>query len=49
MTGIQVLPLEGIPEIEEGDDLAGLLADAAGRIGGFETGDVLVVALAMSR
>ena len=41
---ITVLPLEGIPEIEEGDDLAGLLADAAGRIGGFETGDVLVVA-----
>ena len=44
MTGIKVLPLEGIPEIEEGDDLAGLLADAAGRMGGFETGDVLVVA-----
>ena len=41
---ITVLPLEGIPEIEEGDDLAGLLADAAGRMGGFETGDVLVVA-----
>ena len=44
MTGIQVLPLEGIPEIEEGDDLAGLLAEAAERVGGFETGDVLVVA-----
>ena len=44
MTGIQVLPLEGIPEIEEGDDLAGLLAEAAGRTGGFEPGDVLVVA-----
>jgi coenzyme F420-0:L-glutamate ligase/coenzyme F420-1:gamma-L-glutamate ligase len=42
--GIQVLPLEGIPEIEEGDDLAELLAEAAGRTGGFETGDVLVVA-----
>ena len=44
MIGIQVLPLEGIPEIEEGDDLAELLAKAAGRTGGFETGDVLVVA-----
>jgi coenzyme F420-0:L-glutamate ligase/coenzyme F420-1:gamma-L-glutamate ligase len=42
--GISVLPLEGIPEIEEGDDLAGLLAEAAGRTGGFEPGDVLVVA-----
>ena len=41
---ITVLPLEGIPEIEERDDLAGLLAEAAGRTGGFENGDVLVVA-----
>ena len=41
---IEVLPLEGIPEIEEGDDLAALLADAAGRAGGFRPGDVLVVA-----
>jgi coenzyme F420-0:L-glutamate ligase / coenzyme F420-1:gamma-L-glutamate ligase len=41
---IQVLPLEGMPEIEEGDDLARLLAEAAERFGGFETGDVLVVA-----
>jgi coenzyme F420-0:L-glutamate ligase / coenzyme F420-1:gamma-L-glutamate ligase len=41
---ITVLPLEGIPEIVEGDDLAGLLAKAAGRMGGFEPGDVLVVA-----
>jgi coenzyme F420-0:L-glutamate ligase/coenzyme F420-1:gamma-L-glutamate ligase len=41
---ITVLPLEGIPEIEEGDDLAGLLAEAAARAGGFEPGDVLVVA-----
>ena len=44
MTGIQVLPLEGMPEIEEGDDLAQLLAEAAGRTGGFENEDVLVVA-----
>jgi coenzyme F420-0:L-glutamate ligase / coenzyme F420-1:gamma-L-glutamate ligase len=41
---ITVLPLEGIPEVEEGDDLAGLLAEAAGRTGGFRPGDVLVVA-----
>jgi coenzyme F420-0:L-glutamate ligase / coenzyme F420-1:gamma-L-glutamate ligase len=41
---ITVLPLEGIPEIEEGDDLAGMLAEAAGRTGGFVPGDVLVVA-----
>ena len=41
---ISVLPLEGIPEIEAGDDLAGLLEEAATRAGGFEPGDVLVVA-----
>jgi coenzyme F420-0:L-glutamate ligase/coenzyme F420-1:gamma-L-glutamate ligase len=42
--GYRVFPLEGIPEIEEGDDLAGLLADAAGRAGGLEDADVVVVA-----
>lgn len=41
---LRVLPLEGIPEVEDGDDLVALLADAAGRAGGFEDGDVLVVA-----
>jgi coenzyme F420-0:L-glutamate ligase/coenzyme F420-1:gamma-L-glutamate ligase len=35
--------LAGIPEVREGDDLAGLIADAAGA-GGFAAGDVLVVA-----
>lgn len=44
MSGISVLPLEGIPEVREGDDLAALLGDAATRTGGFEPGDVLVVA-----
>ena len=39
-----MIPLEGIPEIEAGDDLAGLLRDAAERAGGFEDADVLVVA-----
>jgi coenzyme F420-0:L-glutamate ligase/coenzyme F420-1:gamma-L-glutamate ligase len=43
VTGIQVLPLEGMPEIEEGADLAGILAEAAERFGGLENGDVLVV------
>jgi coenzyme F420-0:L-glutamate ligase / coenzyme F420-1:gamma-L-glutamate ligase len=41
---LRVVPLEGIPEIEEGDDLAALLADAAARAGGLEDADVLVVA-----
>ena len=44
MTGIQVLPLEGIPEIEEGEDLAALLHEAAALAGGFHRNDVLVVA-----
>src|SRR5688572_30229278 len=37
-------PLPGLPEIGAGDDLAALLAEAAGRIGGLRRGDVLVVA-----
>jgi coenzyme F420-0:L-glutamate ligase / coenzyme F420-1:gamma-L-glutamate ligase len=41
---VHVIPLLGIPEVEEGDDLAALLAEAAERIGGLEPGDVLVVA-----
>ena len=41
---IRVFGLPGIPEVEPGDDLAGLLADAAGRAGGLEDGDVVVVA-----
>jgi coenzyme F420-0:L-glutamate ligase/coenzyme F420-1:gamma-L-glutamate ligase len=40
MTGISVLPLEGIPEVREGDDLAALIDGVAE----FEDGDVLVVA-----
>jgi coenzyme F420-0:L-glutamate ligase / coenzyme F420-1:gamma-L-glutamate ligase len=42
--GYRVFPLEGVPEIEEGDDLAALLAEAAGRAGGLEDADVVVVA-----
>ncbi len=42
--GVRVFPLEGVPEIEAGDDLAALLGDAAERAGGLEDADVLVVA-----
>ena len=44
MTELRVFPLEGIPEVEEGDDLGALLAGAAERAGGLEDGDVVVVA-----
>jgi coenzyme F420-0:L-glutamate ligase / coenzyme F420-1:gamma-L-glutamate ligase len=37
---IRILPVEGLPEIREGDDLAGLIATRAE----LENGDVLVVA-----
>ena len=43
MNAIQVLPLEGIPEVRPGDDLASLLVDALERAGGLREGDVLVV------
>jgi coenzyme F420-0:L-glutamate ligase / coenzyme F420-1:gamma-L-glutamate ligase len=43
-TGVTILPLEGIPELADGDDLAALLADSAGRVGGLREGDVVVVA-----
>ncbi|HUH16020.1 MAG TPA: coenzyme F420-0:L-glutamate ligase [Gaiellaceae bacterium] len=42
--GVRVFPLEGVPEIEAGDDLAALLAEAADRAGGLEDADVVVVA-----
>ena len=41
---LRIIPLRGIPELEEGDDLGALLAESAGRSGGLEQGDVLVVA-----
>ena len=41
---IRVIPLTGLPELEEGDDLAALLAEAGARSGGLEEGDVVVVA-----
>ena len=39
-----MVPLEGIPELVEGDDLARELHEAALRAGGLEDGDVVVVA-----
>lgn len=41
---VRVVPLGGIPELEEGDDLAALLLESADRAGGLEPGDVVVVA-----
>ena len=44
MSEVRVIPLQGIPELEEGAELAGLLVEAARRVGGFREGDVVVVA-----
>jgi coenzyme F420-0:L-glutamate ligase/coenzyme F420-1:gamma-L-glutamate ligase len=44
VTGVQVLPLEGLPEVRPGDDLAAMLADALEGAGGLVDGDVVVVA-----
>jgi len=41
---VRVIPLTGIPEIDDGDDLAALLLGAAERIGGLADADVVVVA-----
>jgi coenzyme F420-0:L-glutamate ligase / coenzyme F420-1:gamma-L-glutamate ligase len=41
---VTITPLEGIPEVRPGDDLAALLGDAVERAGGLQEGDVLVVA-----
>jgi coenzyme F420-0:L-glutamate ligase/coenzyme F420-1:gamma-L-glutamate ligase len=41
---IRVIPLAGLPELEEGDDLGRLLADACVRAGGLEPGDVVELA-----
>jgi coenzyme F420-0:L-glutamate ligase/coenzyme F420-1:gamma-L-glutamate ligase len=40
---VRVIPLLGIPELDEGDDLASFVAEAAARAGGVALGDVLVV------
>jgi coenzyme F420-0:L-glutamate ligase/coenzyme F420-1:gamma-L-glutamate ligase len=41
---VSVIPLEGIPELREGDDLGHELHEAAVHAGGLERGDVIVVA-----
>jgi coenzyme F420-0:L-glutamate ligase / coenzyme F420-1:gamma-L-glutamate ligase len=41
---LRVIPLRGLPELEDGDDLGTLLVEAATRAGGLEHEDVLVVA-----
>jgi coenzyme F420-0:L-glutamate ligase / coenzyme F420-1:gamma-L-glutamate ligase len=41
---LRVIPLRGLPELEDGDDLGTLLVEAAARAGGLEHEDVLVVA-----
>lgn len=41
---LRVHPLLGIPELEEGDDLAALIATVGRAAGGLEDGDVVVVA-----
>ena len=43
MTALRIVPVEGIPEVRPGDDLAALLGDGVERAGGLEPGDVLVV------
>jgi coenzyme F420-0:L-glutamate ligase / coenzyme F420-1:gamma-L-glutamate ligase len=44
LSELRVIPLDGVPAVEVGADLAALLAEAAGRAGGLEHGDVVVVA-----
>ena len=41
---LRIIGLEGVPEVTEGDDLAGFVADAANRVGGLADRDVVVVA-----
>ena len=41
---LRVIPLPGIPELVDGDDLGALLVESAARAGGLEDEDVLVVA-----
>jgi len=41
---LRVIPLRGLPELDEGDDLGALLVESAKRGAGLEHGDVVVVA-----
>ena len=44
MREIRLTPLDGIPDVRPGDDLAKLVGDALERAGGIEDADVVVVA-----
>jgi coenzyme F420-0:L-glutamate ligase/coenzyme F420-1:gamma-L-glutamate ligase len=45
LTGeLRVVPLRGLPELEEGDELAALLVQSAAEVGGFAEDDIVVVA-----
>ena len=41
---LRVIPVRGIPELQDGDDLGALIVAAADGVGGLAFGDVLVVA-----
>jgi len=41
---LRVIPLRGIPELDEGDDLVVLVIESAERAGGLASGDVVVIA-----
>lgn len=40
---VRIIPLEGLPEFRQGDDVAALIVEAARRGPGIESGDVVVV------
>jgi coenzyme F420-0:L-glutamate ligase/coenzyme F420-1:gamma-L-glutamate ligase len=40
---VRIIPLAGLPEVREADDVAGHILDAAGAVPGVEAGDVVVV------
>jgi coenzyme F420-0:L-glutamate ligase/coenzyme F420-1:gamma-L-glutamate ligase len=44
VTGVEIVPIAGIPEVRPGDDLARLVGDALERMGGLAEGDVVVLA-----
>ena len=45
MTGeLRVIPLCGIPELDEGDDLSAFMVESAERAGGLAAGDIVVIA-----
>jgi coenzyme F420-0:L-glutamate ligase/coenzyme F420-1:gamma-L-glutamate ligase len=43
VSAVSIIPLSGIPEVRDGDDVAALIWDAAARVPGIESGDVIVV------